>query len=183
MSGLADVAEALTPWFGERLGVAGVELVDLRRHAEGWSWQTYTMDADWLVPGTGEPMRRGYAVRVEPHDGLLAPYDIDGQYRLHRAVLDHADVPMADLYWLEHDTSVLGMPFYVMERLHGIVPVQWRGDDPLAVSRPTRRADDRSACSSSTSQAPHPRPRLEGRPGSTCRAADVRLIPAASAHH
>ena len=32
-------------------------------------------------------------------------------------VLDHSDVPMADLYWLEHDTSVLGMPFFVMERL------------------------------------------------------------------
>jgi aminoglycoside phosphotransferase (APT) family kinase protein len=74
------------------------------------------MDVEWLSPKTREPLRRGYAVRVEPNDGLLAPYDIDGQYRLHRAVLDHSDVPMADLYWLEPDASVLGMPFYVMER-------------------------------------------------------------------
>ena len=69
-------------------------------------------------------------MRVEPHDGLLAPYDIDGQFRLHRAILDHSDVPMPDLYWLEHDTDVLGMPFFVMERLRGVVPVQWRGNDP-----------------------------------------------------
>jgi len=128
--GLAAVAEALTPWFRKRLGAAEVEVVDLRRHAEGWSWQTYTMDVAYRAPETGEPLRRGYAVRVEPHDGLLAPYDIDGQYRLHRAILDHSEVPMADLYWLEHDDSVLGMPFYVMERLHGVVPVQWRGKDP-----------------------------------------------------
>ena len=69
-------------------------------------------------------------MRVEPHDGLLAPYDIDGQYRLHRAILDHSDVPMPALYWLEHDPAVLGMPFFVMERLRGVVPVQWRGNDP-----------------------------------------------------
>ena len=69
-------------------------------------------------------------MRVEPHDGLLAPYDIDGQFRLHRAILDHSDVPMPDLYWLEHDRDVLGMPFFVMERLRGVVPVQWRGNDP-----------------------------------------------------
>jgi len=130
VSGLAAVADALTPWFRDRLGAAEVEVVDLRRHAEGWSWQTYTMDVEWPAPETGGRARRGYAVRVEPHDGLLAPYDIDGQYRLHRAILDHSDVPMADLHWLERDPSVLGRPFYVMERLHGIVPVQWRGQDP-----------------------------------------------------
>jgi aminoglycoside phosphotransferase (APT) family kinase protein len=131
VSALAAVGEALAPWFCERLDVDAVEIVDLRRHAEGWSWQTYTLDVEWRSPQRDEPpVRRGYAVRVEPRDGLLAPYDIDGQYRLHRAVLDHSDVPMADLYWLERDPRVLGMPFYVMERLRGVVPVQWRGKDP-----------------------------------------------------
>jgi aminoglycoside phosphotransferase (APT) family kinase protein len=128
--GRAEVVDALAPWFRERLGTDVVEILDFRRHAEGWSWQTYTMDVQWLEPGTGAQARRGYAVRVEPEDGLLAPYDIDGQYALHRAILEHREIPMPDLYWLEPDPSVLGMPFYVMERLHGIVPVQWRGKDP-----------------------------------------------------
>lgn len=130
MSTLAAVVEALTPWFGKRLAAAELEIVDLRRHAEGWSWQTYTMDVAWRSAETGEQLLRGYAVRVEPRDGLLAPYDIDGQYRLHRAILDHSDVPMPALYWLEHDPAVLGMPFFVMERVRGVVPVQWRGNDP-----------------------------------------------------
>ena len=141
MSGLAAVTDALTPWFRERLGADAVEIAGLRRHAEGWSWQTYTMDVAWRSPDTGRQEQRGYAVRVEPRDGLLAPYDIDGQFALHRAILDHSDVPMADLYWLEHDPSVLGMPFYVMERLHGIVPVQWRGKDPTVFPSDEARRD------------------------------------------
>jgi aminoglycoside phosphotransferase (APT) family kinase protein len=88
------------------------------------------MDVSWRSDETGEQRLGGYAVRVEPRDGLLAPYDIDGQFSLHRAILDHSDVPMPDLYWLEHDREVLGMPFFVMERLRGVVPVQWRGNDP-----------------------------------------------------
>ena len=135
MSSLADVEAALRPWFAGRLGAGDVTIRELKRHAEGWSWQTYTMEAE----AGGE--RRGYAVRVEPRDGLLAPYDIDGQYALHRVVCEQSDVPMADLYWLEKDASVLGMPFYVMERLTGVVPVQWRGKDPEIFPTEERRRE------------------------------------------
>lgn len=138
---LSSFAAALTPWFRERLLATELEIVDLRRHAEGWSWQTYTMDVAWRSGETGEQLVRGYAVRVEPHDGLLAPYDIDGQFRLHRAILDHSDVPMPGLYWLEHDRAVLGMPFFVMERVRGVVPVQWRGKDPTVFPTDGARRD------------------------------------------
>ena len=141
MNSLVAVAEALTPWFRERLAASELEIEDLRRHAEGWSWQTYTMDVAWRSAEMGERHVQGYAVRVEPHDGLLAPYDIDGQFGLHRAILDHSDVPMPALYWLEHDRAVLGMPFFVMERLRGVVPVQWRGNAPaIFPSDEARRA-------------------------------------------
>ena len=141
MNGLAAVGEALSPWFRDRLEAAQVEIENLRRHAEGWSWQTYTLDVSWRPDGMAARGAAATPSGCEPRDGLLAPYDIDGQYRLHRAVLDHSDVPMADLYWLEHDTSVLGMPFYVMERLEGVVPVQWRGQDPAVFpTDETRRA-------------------------------------------
>jgi aminoglycoside phosphotransferase (APT) family kinase protein len=136
-----DVAEALAPWLAARLGVDEVVVDEIRRHAEGWSWQTWTLAAGWKPSGGGDEERRGLAVRIEPEDGLLAPYDIDGQFALHRAVLDRSDVPMADLYWLERDPSVLGMPFYVMERVEGVVPVQWRGDDPEVFPTPEARRD------------------------------------------
>lgn len=114
---------ALEAWLGEKLG-ARVEIDEWRRHAEGFSWQTYT----FLARFEGEAM--GLAVRREPEDGLLAPYDIEGQYRLHQALLGKLPVP--GLRWLELDPAVLGMPFYVMDRVDGHVPVQWRPDDPVA---------------------------------------------------
>ena len=102
--------------------------------------------------------QQGYAVRVEPHDGLLAPYDIDGQFRLHRAILDHSDVPMPDLYWLEHDTDVLGMPFFVMERAPRRRPRamarQRPGDLPLGRGAPRDRPPVRRH------RGAHPRRRL-----------------------
>lgn len=138
-AGRGDVAGALETWLAQRLGAAEVAVVDLHRHTEGWSWQTYTLDARWTDPSSGRPTRRGFAVRVEPADGLLAPYDIEGQYTLHELVRQQSDVPMPDLYWLERDASVLGGPFYVMERMRGRVPVQWRGNDPEVFPTPSAR--------------------------------------------
>lgn len=125
--GRQDVAAGLRGWFRDHLGSRDVGLSDLRQHAEGFSWQTWTVT---VAADSGPP--RGYAVRREPEDGLLAPYDTAQQYRVHRAVVDHGDVPMPQLVALELDRSYLGMPFYVMGRLEGHVPVQWHPDDPVA---------------------------------------------------
>lgn len=125
--GRGEVVRGLARWVGERLDIDVAELVDLRQHTEGFSWQTYTVT---VVATDGA--RRGLAVRREPEDGLLAPYDTAQQYRIHAAVVDHSDVPMPQLTALELDPSYLGMPFYVMERLEGHVPVQWQQHDPLA---------------------------------------------------
>jgi aminoglycoside phosphotransferase (APT) family kinase protein len=124
MTTLDDVAAALAPWFADRLGTDNVQITDLKRHAEGWSWQTYTMTV------VADDDEHGFAVRREPESGLLEPYDIEAQYRLHRAALDNSDGPMPGLRWLEMDRTILGMPFYVMDRVSGAVPVQWSGDDP-----------------------------------------------------
>lgn len=121
-----EVVDGLRRWFARLLGTDDVQLRDLRQHTEGFSWQTYTM----VVVDDGQAHPR--AVRREPEDGLLAPYDTEQQYRIHRAVLEHSDVPMPHLIALELDPSWVGMPFYVMERLEGHVPVQWAPDDPLA---------------------------------------------------
>jgi aminoglycoside phosphotransferase (APT) family kinase protein len=117
---------ALGEWLAGKLGVTSVRIVDLRRHTEGFSWEAYTFEADG----------RGFALRVEPRDGLLAPYDVEQQFRLHCAVHEHSDVPVAEPYWLELDSSVVGARFYAMDRLYGRVPVQWEGAElPASVGR------------------------------------------------
>ncbi|MGE5156331.1 MAG: phosphotransferase family protein, partial [Betaproteobacteria bacterium] len=48
-------------------------------------------------------------------------------------------IPMPRLFWLEKDRAVLGMPFYVMERVEGKVPLQWRANDPDMFPTPQAR--------------------------------------------
>jgi aminoglycoside phosphotransferase (APT) family kinase protein len=129
-SATESVSSKLARWLAERLGAEDVRITEFRQHTEGWSWQTYTLTAAWTCPSTGARRERGFAVRVQPPDGLLAPYDIEMQYRVHDAVARHSAVPMPELLWLEHDTSVLGQPFYVMARVEGRVPVQWDASIP-----------------------------------------------------
>ena len=131
------IAAGLAAWLGRHWGVAGCEVVDVKRHAEGFSWETFTATATWsrAEGGRGE---RGIAVRREPPDGLLAPYDAAQQYAIHDAVRQASDVPMPELIGLEMDPGSLERPFYVMERVEGYVPVQWRPDDPVAF--PTEEA-------------------------------------------
>lgn len=127
----AQTVENLGPWLAERLGAESVALEDLRRHVEGWSWETYTFTAVW-TDRDGAVQRQGLALRREPEDGLLAPYDITGQYSLHEAIVRETALPMPRLRWLEMNRGPLGMPFYVMDRIDGSVPVQWRPEDPDA---------------------------------------------------
>ncbi len=117
------VAAALGPWFATQLGARTARVEDVRRHAEGFSWETYTVGVRYPDPESGEERARGFAIRREPEDGLVAPYDIVGQYDLHAAVSKHDGIPMPRLLALELDRSILGMPFYAMERLEGRVPV------------------------------------------------------------
>jgi aminoglycoside phosphotransferase (APT) family kinase protein len=117
----AQVRDRLSAWFGKRLHADDVEIDDLVHHADGFSWQTYTLTARWHDE-SGAKVTRGYAVRREPEDGVLAPYDIRAQYALHRQLVGRAGLPVPALYWLELDPSILGMPFYAMERIEGTVP-------------------------------------------------------------
>lgn len=112
----ATIHEQLRDWFADRLGTQ-VELGDFVHHAEGFSWQTYTLS---VTADGGAP--RGFALRCEPPDGVLAPYDLAGQYALHGELLEHQVAPVPERFWLETDASVIGMPFYVMARMPGRVP-------------------------------------------------------------
>jgi aminoglycoside phosphotransferase (APT) family kinase protein len=116
---------ALAAWLGDRLEAPDVRIRDLVRHAEGFSWETYTLVAEW-----GEAGSRGLAVRREPEEGTLERYDAAEQFRVGQALHGHSAVPVPAMYWLETDPAVLGRPFFVMERMEGRVPVPWDARNP-----------------------------------------------------
>ncbi len=122
-AGLAG-RERLADWLAPRLGGGQGEvwIEDVRRRSEGFSWLTYTFTATFA----GEDGRRGrrrLALRLQPADGLLAPYDAVRQFEIQRAVAASGLVPVAEPLWLEPDAKLLGAPFYVMEAVSGMVPV------------------------------------------------------------
>lgn len=116
----SQLRDRLAAWLADRLEVGAVEIDDLVQHTEGFSWRTYTLTARWQRDGV--LTSSGFAVRREPEDGVLAPYDVGAQYELHEALVGRPGLPMPALHWLELDASVLGRPFYVMERIEGSVP-------------------------------------------------------------
>jgi aminoglycoside phosphotransferase (APT) family kinase protein len=134
-----QLSARLTPWLSARLSVDDVTVTDVRRHDEGFSWGTFTLDAHWREPASGRERSQGLAVRLEPVDGLLGPYDVSHEVALHQVVQEQATVPIPRWLWTELDPSWLGSPFYVMERVRAEVPVQWRPDDPVAFPTPAAR--------------------------------------------
>ncbi len=121
--------EALADYLAARLPEAqSVEVVNVQGMPAGASNDTVGFDArvhspdgDFEVP---------LVLRPERPDGILAPYDVSTQFRVMRA-LSRTPVPVPAVAWYEPDAAVLGVPFYVMQRVRGeTLPLFWYGQSP-----------------------------------------------------
>ena len=114
----------LTDWLADRLdGAADLRLenFDYPRGA-GQSHETILFEAHWRE--AGENRSTGLAVRIKPTRFTVFLDDMfEEQCQLMQALKADGRVPVAGVYWLEKDPSILGAPFFVMERLHGRVAV------------------------------------------------------------
>ena len=103
-----DIA-ALAAWLAQRL--PGTGLPSLARIGGGQSNPT------WFVDWGGARL----VLRKKP-DGPILPgaHAVEREFRVMRA-LGATDVPVPRVLWLEEDATILGTPFYLMERLEGRV--------------------------------------------------------------
>jgi len=111
----------LTAWLRERMPEAtGLAISEPEKPGMGLSSETYLFDAKWKE--AGERKSRGMVLRSAPADFKVFPeYDLGHQFRIMQA-LGETNVPVAKMLWLEEDPSVIGAPFFLMERLYGEVP-------------------------------------------------------------
>lgn len=105
-------------------GVEDLRVIEVNRMTEGYSYETYIFRAQWRDREKGEVVSREFAMRMEPHAGVVEPYDVRPQYWTLKA-LENTPVPTPKVYWLELDPEVLGRPFFVMEKVEGEVPIPW----------------------------------------------------------
>jgi len=94
--------------------------------ANGFSNETFLLTANWTE--AGESITADLVLRSQAPEHQMFPVVdlLNQQYQTMRLVGEHTTIPVPRVRWAESDLSVLGQPFFLMDRLRGDVP----GDNP-----------------------------------------------------
>jgi aminoglycoside phosphotransferase (APT) family kinase protein len=91
--------------------------------ATGMSSETLLFTASWSSGGTHRSERLVGRAAPDPADVPVFPtYDMTKQFNAIHLVGEHSPVPVPKVVWDEPDPSAIGTPFFVMERVDGVVP-------------------------------------------------------------
>jgi aminoglycoside phosphotransferase (APT) family kinase protein len=109
----------LTAWLRDESRLPGAEITTLETpEFSGFSSEILMIDVT-AADGT----RSELAVRIAPlHYQVFPDVRFEEQYRLMRILAERTDIPVPPIRWYERDSSYLGAPFFVMERIGGRVP-------------------------------------------------------------
>jgi len=121
------IQEKVRDYFQSKLPQArALTLSNFVQAAGGWSHEIYVFDAQWEEHG--QRFNRGFCLRKDPGAGLLRELsDLRQQFLVIKA-LEPTAAPTPKAYWYEADPSLLGGPFFVMEKVAGEVPNPWSRD-------------------------------------------------------
>jgi aminoglycoside phosphotransferase (APT) family kinase protein len=117
----------LEEWYTERHpDFSNVRVTDIQvSSSNGMSTETVLFDLTWTEGGVVHD--QGFVARVTPTSaGMFPAYDLIKEQKVMNAVARSTRVPVPTAYQVERDTTVLGSPFLLMQRLSGRVP----SDDP-----------------------------------------------------
>ena len=121
---LGVLSGELGAWLAQQMPAASnirVDNLDYPRGA-GMSHETILFDMHWSEGG--EQHSQGLVVRIKPESFTVFPDDLfDEQYQLMKVLHEGNYVRVAKVLWIEQDASILGKPFFVMEKKTGRVPV------------------------------------------------------------
>ena len=120
-----DVRTRLTAWLATVLPEGADPTVELHSSVQenGLSSETVLLDATWTEGGKQQAGQ--YVARVAPATEdlpVFEQYALQDQYDAIRLVGERTDVPVPQVRWMEHTGEVLGTPFFLMDRIDGLVP-------------------------------------------------------------
>ncbi len=116
------VGARLTDWLAERIpDAADIALSDVSFPDDtGFSHETMMLDATWTVQGVRQ--QRGLVVRMlVPQHAVFPEQDLATEYHVMEALVP-TEVAVPHPYGFESNPAVLGVPFYVVERVAGRIP-------------------------------------------------------------
>jgi aminoglycoside phosphotransferase (APT) family kinase protein len=120
---LESTRRGLGEWLTSHLPDAtSVEVLSLTApKANGGSSETYFAVLD--VRSAGETRQQEYVLRFKPFEPrMFLRENFDEQYRLLTFLAAETDVPVPAIRFYEPDASILGAPFWLMEKVEGDVP-------------------------------------------------------------
>ena len=94
-----------------------LSVVEVERMPVGISYETYLFTTSWKE--SGSTVSESLVIRMEPEYGPVPPYDVRPQYEALKCV-HGTGIPVPKVHWLEMDSSVLGRPFFVMDKIEGV---------------------------------------------------------------
>jgi len=139
---MEEMKAKLAKWFEQKLPEAdNIAITEFEKPGMGLSSETFLLTLDWEE--SGEKKSQGMVLRSAPQDYKIFPdYELSHQFRIMQ-ILDNTDVPVAKMLWMEDDMSIIGSPFYLMNRLVGEVPQDYpsyHGSGMFFESTPEERA-------------------------------------------
>lgn len=121
---MSDVPAALSQWLSTLLPGTTPEItVESGVDANGMSSETILLQGRWLQDE--KPVEQNWVARVAPAEAdipVFEHYRLDHQHEVMRLVAELTDVAVPQVRWLELTGDVLGRPFFLMDRVEGIVP-------------------------------------------------------------
>jgi aminoglycoside phosphotransferase (APT) family kinase protein len=122
----AVMQRVLGEWLAARLDASGPVAVSdiVTPGGTGVANETLMFDGSWHSGGAAH--KAGFAVRLQTARPLYIEADIERHARIYEVLADVPGVPVPRVYGYEGDSGLLGTPFFVMERIDGVVP----GDAP-----------------------------------------------------
>lgn len=121
---LDELAASVADWMGSKLPDARDIRIDNLTYPRGagQSHETILFDAHWNEGG--QDRTQGCVVRIKPSEfTVFVDTLFEEQYKVMQVLHEGGYVKVAKPLWFEEDSSILGNPFFVMEKVHGRVPV------------------------------------------------------------
>ena len=117
----AELKARMKQWLGQRLGAGDTLELDMQiPSGSGVANETLVISARWQQDGA--PRTGDFVVRIEAEDPLFPGSDAKLQFDMYRALEGFDAVPTPRAVDFEGDRSLLGAPFFLMERIDGRVP-------------------------------------------------------------
>ena len=118
----AALLENITRWLGDRLpGADRIDVPPLSAAEGGSSSETLFLNPRITEGGVTREERWVLRVQATGYQVYQDP-SVERQYRVMDAVDRAGRAPLPRMLWLETDPTVLGAPFFVMDRVDGNVP-------------------------------------------------------------